>query len=223
MTGLATTTTLAEPEALIERFDALYRDSGGDVTRVPWAHARANPCMVAWLNVEAPNLLRPGARVAVIGCGFGEDAAALADRGYDVTAFDACPSAIEHAKRRHGHIARSFLVADLMHLPSRLHHRFDLAVEVHTLQALPPEHRPALAAGMADLLSHRGVLLAVARGRDDAQPLNEVDGPPWSLTPDEMIEVMDGAGLAPARPLDDFEDDNSPPVRRIRGIFRRRA
>ncbi|MEO1130033.1 MAG: class I SAM-dependent methyltransferase, partial [Planctomycetota bacterium] len=198
MTGLATTTTLADPDALIERFDALYRDSQGDVTRVPWAHARANPCMVAWLNVEAPNLLRPGARVAVIGCGFGEDAAALADRGYDVTAFDACPSAIEHAKRRHGALARSFMVADLMDLPSRLHHRFDLAVEVHTLQALPPEHRPALAAGMADLLSHRGAALRrrawAAHGRHQRRALRHPRGRPRPRGPQR-----DRDGLLPVR------------------------
>jgi SAM-dependent methyltransferase len=44
----------------------------------------------------------PGARIAVPGCGFGHDAAELAQRGFEVDAFDIAPLAIEGARVRHG-------------------------------------------------------------------------------------------------------------------------
>lgn len=202
-------------------FEEIYRDSNGDAARIPWAHRRACPWLLSWLNVEAPSLVRPGARVAVVGCGLGEDAAALAERGYEVTAFDACPSAVEWAQRLHAEDRITFMQANLLELPARLLRRFDLVVEVHTLQSVPPVHRGALAQGMADLLNHHGVLLAIARGRDDSVALERVEGPPFAFTARELTSVMAQVGLSAVRAPDDFMDDNSPAVRRLRGAFRR--
>jgi SAM-dependent methyltransferase len=206
---------------LFERFDAIYRDSEGDPARIPWAHRQPCPAMVNWLNAQAPSLIRPGARVGVVGCGLGLDAVALVARGYDVTAFDVSESAIELAKRLHPEHASIFGVADAFDPPARLRGRFDLVVEVHTIQAVPPDSRVALMRGMTDLLTHNGLLLVVARGRPDSVPLGEVAGPPWELTPGELIGAGEAAGLALTRPLDDFTDGNRPPVRRLRGLFRR--
>lgn len=203
----------------VERFDEIYQEASGDIARVPWAHHRACPSMEAWLNAEAPSLVRPGARAVVVGCGLGFDACALLDRGYDVLAFDAAPIAVEWAKQLHPDAADSFLVADLLDLPSRLRGRFDLVVEVHTLQALPPACRHELAAGVASLLSHRGVLLTVARCRDEEQLIEEVEGPPFPFTGEELEALMRDVGLAPIHEIHDFHDDSSPPVRRLRGVF----
>lgn len=210
-----------DAEALLERFEAIYRDSDGDPARIPWAHARPCPWLVSWLNAEAPALVRAGARTAVVGCGLGNDAALLAERGYEVTAFDICPSAIELARARFPQHADCFMQADLRDLPPKLHHRFDLVVEVHTLQALPPNCRLPLARGMASLLSHRGILVAIARARDEAVPAETVTGPPFPIAPQELGNTMREAGLMPLRPPDDFLDDNDPPVRRIRALFHR--
>ena len=164
----------AEAEALIEQFEAIYQEAEGDPSRIPWAHARPCPAMVAWLNAEAPCLIRPGARVAVVGCGLGNDAVLLAQRGYDVLAFDICPTAIDWAKRLHPDHASSFIVADLFDLPAKMRHRFDLVVDVHTLQSLPPTCRTEMARGMASMVCHGGHLLAICRGRDPEIPLAEV-------------------------------------------------
>lgn len=210
-----------EIEPWLDRFEAIYRDAAGDPARIPWAHRQPCPWLITWLNAEAPNIVRAGARAAVVGCGLGQDACLLIERGYEVTAFDACPSAIEWARTLHSEAAECFVQADLLNLPGRMLGRFDLVVEVHTLQSVPPSCRPAIADGIARLLSHRGVLVAIARGRPEGTDPESVDGPPWPLTRSELESLFADHGLCPVRPIDEFQDDSTPPVTRLRGAFRR--
>ncbi len=206
---------------LLERFETIYREADGDCSRIPWAHARACPFLMNWLDAEGPSYVRPGARVCVVGCGLGMDAAALVERGYDVTAFDACSCAIESARQLHPDLARSFVHRDLFDDPGKYRHRFDMVVEVHTLQSMPPEMWLGMAKRMSELVSTRGVMVVVARGRDAGMPSGVVDGPPYPLTQDELLEALEGCGFEPVRAIDNFMDDNSPAVRRLRGCFRR--
>jgi SAM-dependent methyltransferase len=208
-----------EPGAWCAYFEELYREAGGDVTRVPWAEGRCCPEFLAWLNGEAPSLVRPGATACVVGCGLGDDARELADRGYDVIGFDVSPTAIQWARSRHPEISDRLVVADIFRLPVSLLRRADLVVEVNTIQSVHPSLRPSVAAGIAALARPRGTVLTVCRARDEGEPMP--DGPPYPLSVRELMELMAAQGFMPMRPMDDFVDDQIPPVHHLRASFKR--
>lgn len=199
--------------------EQIYQEARGEITRVPWAAGRPNPLLVSWLNAEAPGLIRPGSRVVVTGCGLGDDVCELADRGYDAMGFDVAPTAITWARQRFPSLAKNLVVADLFNVPPRFHHRFDLVVEVYTLQSVHPTVRERAAEAMASLVTPHGVVLAVCRGRDESELLDYNQGPPWPLTVSELTGLMEAAGLRPIRTPDDFMDDENPPTRRVRAAF----
>lgn len=204
-------------------FETIYANAEDDASRVPWADCRPNPMLVRWLNSDAPGLVRPGSRAVVVGCGLGDDVAELARRGYDVVGFDVSPTAVKWATRRHPGCAQRFLAADLRSLPARLVHRFDLVVEIYTLQSMDPTKRAAAAAGVAALCAARGVVLTVCRGRGCTEPLEVCDGPPYPLSCTELRELMEGAGLQPigdVRTL--MEGDSASAVQRLVATFTRR-
>ncbi|MBX3403249.1 MAG: class I SAM-dependent methyltransferase [Phycisphaeraceae bacterium] len=200
-------------------FDEVYRAADGDSARVPWADERANPALVSWLNAEAPGRIRPGARAVVVGAGLGDDVVELLGRGYDATGFDVSPAAVEWSRRRFPEHAENFVVADLLAPPARMRRRFDLVVDAYTIQSLPIALRADAAAAIASLCCPRGTAVCIARGRDDGQPLDSFKGPPWPLSARELVSLFESAGMHPVREADDFLDDETPPVRRLRAAF----
>ncbi|MFN0133758.1 MAG: class I SAM-dependent methyltransferase [Phycisphaerales bacterium] len=207
-----------EPLAWVAHFESVYADAQGEMSRVPWADARPSPLLASWLNGEGSSLVRPGAKVTVVGCGLGDDARELADRGYDVVAFDCSPTAVQWARQRHATIAERFVVADLFALPGSLTRRADLVVEIHTIQAVHPGLRPAAAEAIVSLARPRGTVLAIARGREESEPLDAI-GPPFPLTARELTELMHP--LSPAGAIEEVVEGEGMPVRRLLGAFRR--
>jgi SAM-dependent methyltransferase len=203
----------------IEQFESIYADARGNAALVPWAHQRPNPALVNWLNAVAPSLVRCGARVCVVGCGLGDDARELIRRGYEVTAFDCSATAVQWAKRLDPANASSYAAADLFVAPPRWRHRFDLVVEINTIQSLPPTMHEEAVKAIAGLVSPHGHVLVICRASGEAVSID--DGPPWPLTMEELLSVTSAAGLVPADPISSFEDDEDPPVPRMRGLFRR--
>ena len=214
-------TIVPVPDAELARFEALYAEAErtGDRSHIPWDHDRPNPTLVAWLDSEAPGTLRCGSRVAVIGCGRGHDARELLRRGYEVTAFDCSQAAVRAAKALDPENAACYFRADLFDLPPRWVHRFDLVVEIHTLQALPPVHRPRVMDGAARLVGASGILLVITRAVE--RPVAVESGPPWPLTQAELVTLADEAGLSviACTPLVAGE----PPSPRLRAVLGRRG
>ena len=174
-------------ERFLEWFDQLYDEAEGDPARVPWADMEPHPALVEWLADNGPHR----GRALEVGCGLGDNAKALADAGYDVTAFDISPRAVDWARRRFADSGIAFHVCNLLDAPDEWAGAFDFLHETYTLQSLPVSLRGRCFAPLADFLKPGGRLLAICRARpDDAAP----EGPPWPLSEKEL-EGFTSAGL----------------------------
>jgi SAM-dependent methyltransferase len=192
-------------------FQAVYETAGDDPAQIPWADLAAHPLLAAWLgDVRSP---APGARALDIGCGLGDNANALAAKGWQTTAFDLSALAARWASSRFP--AVSFVAADLFKPPADWQHAFDLVHECYTLQALPDAPRAEAMANIAGFVRRGGMLLVIARARPGA---GEVAGPPWPLSRDALSR-FEALGLQ-AEMIEELPDpaDGKP---HWRAVFRR--
>jgi SAM-dependent methyltransferase len=193
-------------------FERFYQHAGGDWDRVPWADRRPNPYLVAWLRTFGAAPTRR--RCLVIGCGLGDDAEALASGGFEVTAFDISPTAIEAARRRFPRSGVDYVVADVLQPPPAWTAAFDLIFEAFTLQALPPEPRQAAMRAITRFVAPGGRVFVICRARDEDDPIGDL---PWPLTRDELA-TFEHAGLRTLS-VDVVRDDEQPPGRRFQAFF----
>lgn len=212
----ASSLAASEIQSSTDFFESVYAEAQGDASRVRWAYERPNPALVTWLNAVAPALVRCGARVCVVGCGLGDDAQELIKRGYDVTAFDCSATAIDWAKQRDPDNHRCFVQADLFSLPAKWRHRFDLVIEIYTIQSLPPEQHEQAMRAISEILSPHGHVLLIARAAET--PVIS-DDRPWPLTEEELRHIVAAAGLKVSGDVAIFEDDQEPPVLRMRALL----
>jgi len=198
-------------------FEQLYSEAveqGIDV--VPWADQVANPNLVEWLDRE--DVQGSGRAALCVGCGLGDDAEELAVRGFRVTGFDLSPSAIRLAEQRFPHSQVDYQVQNLLDPPQRWLGRFDFVHEAYTLQVLPPDLRREAIRRLATFLRPGGWLLVICRARDEDGDCGQM---PWPLTRAELEEVS-AQGLVQLR-LEDYVEQESPPVRRFRAAFQKPA
>ena len=162
-------------------FDALYKEADGDNERIPWADLEPNKFFNEW--VETVALKGDGRRALVVGCGLGDDAKLLDRLGFNVTAFDISPTAIEWARRLHADTGIKFVTADLFDPLKDWYQAFDFVLEVYTIQPLPLEMRPSVIDAISNFVTIGGTLLVVTRGReDDEEPLEL----PWALSREDL-------------------------------------
>lgn len=161
-------------------FERLYSAASEGDAVIPWDRGTANPLLVDWIDTARPR--GAGMRALIVGAGTGWDAELIADQGYDTTAFDISPSAVETAERNHPDSKATYQVADLLNPPAEWHHAFDLVVEIFTVQALPIPLQPEATARVADFVRPGGTLVVIASARDDDTPDDAIEGPPWPLT-----------------------------------------
>lgn len=181
-------------------FDALYKEAAGDNEKVPWADLEPNRFFQTW--AERTRLKGGGQRALVVGCGLGDDARYLFDLGFDVTAFDISPTAIEWAKRLHADTPIKFEVADLFEPLRGWPGAFEFVLEVYTIQPLPLEIRPRVIDAVAAFVAAGGRLVVVARGREDDE---EPDQLPWPLSRKDLGRFVEN-GLTQI----DFEEMYDP-------------
>jgi SAM-dependent methyltransferase len=171
-------------------FEQLYAEAGQGAALVPWDRGIPNAMLVEW----ARGLTGDGQRAMVVGCGLGRDAEFIASLGFDTTAFDVSPTAIETARARHPDSTVHYAVADLLALPAEWRGAFDLVVESHNVQSLPPLLHSDASAAVASLVAPGGTLVVLAAAGD-----GHGDGPPWPLTRAEIEAfAVDRVGLVSA-------------------------
>ncbi|MEM8646316.1 MAG: class I SAM-dependent methyltransferase [Pseudomonadota bacterium] len=171
-------------------FEDVYKAAAGDPARVMWADLEPHPGLAEWIG-RSGNLYE--GRALDVGCGLGDNAEALGQLGYEVTAFDLSPTAVAWARQRFEGSPVTYVAADLFDAPEEWEGAFDLVHETYTLQALMPGKglREKAMAQLARFVKPGGRLLVIARAR----PEDEVpDGPPWPLDRFEF-EGFEKAGL----------------------------
>jgi SAM-dependent methyltransferase len=196
----------------VERsFEEMYSAVGDDLAALPWASLKPFPLLVEWLDGEGAGV---SGTALVVGTGLGDDAEELARRGFAVTAFDLSPTAIERARERYPESSVDYRVADLLDLPAEWSGRFDLVVEIRTLQSLPIELRAQAAAAIAGTVAPGGLLWLFALGRDTHQ---SGETRPWPVTTEELA-VLEAAGLRWESHREDLFDAD---LYEVRGTLRR--
>ena len=159
------------PAAWEERYQ-----EGGD----RWDLGCPAPPLISLLST-AP-ALKPG-RMAVLGCGSGQDALLFAEAGFAVVGFDFALSAIERASARtqdRGVIAQ-FLQRNIFELEPEFHHSFDYVLEHTCFCAIDPALRSAYVQVVRQLLRPQGQLIALFYTH------SREGGPPFGVKPQEIL------------------------------------
>ena len=195
-------------------FDSIYRDADGDHRAVFWADLEPNPFLIRWLTSSPSD---PARRTAVvIGCGVGDDAEALSEAGYDVTAFDISPEAIRLCRNRYPDTRVDYLVADLFDYPGEWASSFDVVYECNTIQVLPGKYRVMARDAMVSLVAPGGHLLVSCRSRSVGAQEDDI---PLPLDRNEMNGFV-RCGLSEVS-FEAYDDTQDPPVPHFFAVYRK--
>ena len=196
-------------------FDSIYKSANGDHTKVFWADLEPSPYLVSWL--EKNPIDKPSKRACVIGCGVGDDAEALSEFGFEVTAFDISVTAIELCKNRYKDTKVNYVVADLFDYPKEWFEKFNVVYECNTIQVLPGDYRIKARIAMSSLICKDGYILVSCRSRNEGEKENSI---PLPLTKCEMDEFVNSDKLKEISFLA-YDDEQIPSVPHFFGIYQR--
>ena len=168
-----------------------YRE--GDVH---WDRGTASPSLMQY--VSAYPLC---GRILVPGCGRGNDVAALARAGLDVTGFDIAPTAVREARERYTDVADRFVAGDLFDLQPEFRGAFDVVIEHTCLSGMPPELRQSYRRAVETALKPGGLIVGVWFINPNLNP-GEF-GPPYPLSVEDLDRLFaDGFEI-----IDDYVPD----------------
>ena len=160
--------------------------------KTPWDFGGVPSALKSFLERSSV----PG-RVLIPGCGSGYEIQAFHAAGYDVSAIDFSPAAVEQAKRVLGVLAGRVIFGDFFthDIGER---RFDLIYERTFLCSMTPSRWPEYVNRMGELLSPGGRLIGVfLYGQKSSS------GPPFPLTEPEAEQLFKETLRASAERSDD--------------------
>jgi methyl halide transferase len=163
------------PEAWEQRYQA-----GHD----RWDLGCPAPPLINLLN--SPQAPKPG-RIAVLGCGTGQDAMLFSTKGFDVVAFDFAPTAIQRAAataQTRG-LTTQFYQRNIFALEAPFQQSFDYVLEHSCFCAIDPSLRSQYVQVVKDLLKPNGQLIALFYTH------RTTSGQPFGAKPQEILDCFE--------------------------------
>lgn len=147
-----------------------------------WDRGEASPALARWLT---QGMFRQGSRILVPGCGRGYEVLELATHGFDVTALDLAPSAIEtlDSTLNHAGVRATTQCIDIFEYEAV--EQFDVVYEQTCLCAIEPEQRELYAHHLRQWLKPDGLLLF------SMMQTGASGGPPFHCDMVEMWTLFD--------------------------------
>ena len=142
------------------------------------------PPFVQLLN--SPHAPKPG-RIAVLGCGSGQDAMLFATAGFDVIGFDFAASAIDKATaavRSRGLQNIQFLQRNIFEIEPEFNNHFDYVLEHTCFCAIDPLLRSDYIQTVKQLLKPDGTLIGLFYTH------NRSGGPPFGVKPKDVLDYF---------------------------------
>jgi SAM-dependent methyltransferase len=146
--------------------------------KTPWDFGGVPSALRSFLE-NSPAL----GRVLIPGCGSGYEIKAFHNAGYDVSAIDFSPAAVEQAKRLLGSLAERIILGDFFTYD--FGQRFDIIYERTFLCSMTPSRWPDYVNRMADLLLPGGKLIGVFLYGE-----RKSSGPPFPITEPEGEQLF---------------------------------
>ena len=196
-------------------FDSIYKSANGDHTKVFWADLEPSSYLVNWLKENHIN--KENKTACVIGCGVGDDAEALSEFGFEVTAFDISKTAIELCITRYPNTKVNYVVADLFDYPKEWFEKFDVVYECNTIQVLPDGYRKKARVAMSSLIAKDGYILVSCRSRNEGEKEDEI---PFPLSKSEMDEFITIDKLKEISFLA-YDDEQTPSVPHFFAVYQK--
>jgi methyl halide transferase len=149
----------------------------------PWDLGKVAPPFVSLLKQRQADL--PPGKMAVLGCGYGHDAAFFGQQGFDVMGFDYVPEAIAGAQERYGQWA-TFQQKDIFYIEPELNEQFDYVLEHTCFCAIVPALRQEYVSVAHRLLKPKGRFIGLIWA-----DVPHESGPPFASTTDEIKTLFE--------------------------------